>query len=158
MGGTSSVAVRLRQAEAAIRARLVPLLVDNGLSMEHWRITRLIDDEPGIGMNATASAAVVPAATLTRHVDKLVASGIVVRQVDPADKRRVRLALSLRGKGLAVQLRAGERGHGLGMHIGIGPEPVSGPPVRPVDDDLVEPGCARPPDRVEEAVDALERA
>ncbi|RHW27055.1 MarR family transcriptional regulator [Nocardioides immobilis] len=106
---SSSLAVRLRRAEAAIRARLHPLLDDNGLSMEHWRIIAVVDDNPGISMRSVAIAAVVPAATLTRHMDKLVEHGVVVRHVDPADKRRVVAALSPRGRTLAAHLREQEK-------------------------------------------------
>ncbi|RHW25303.1 MarR family transcriptional regulator [Nocardioides immobilis] len=105
----TSLAVRLRQAEAAIRGRLLPVLVEHGLSMEHWRIVAVVDDHPGIGMSSVAAAAVVPAATLTRHMDKLVELGLVVRHVDPADRRRVVVALSPRGRDLAALLRAEER-------------------------------------------------
>jgi len=105
---STSLAVRLRRAEAAIRARLLPLLVENDLSMEHWRIIAVVGDHPGIGMSSVAAAAVVPAATLTRHMDKLVERGVVVRHVDPADKRRVVLALSRRGQALAARLREEE--------------------------------------------------
>lgn len=107
--GSTSLAVRLRRAEAAIRARLLPLLVDNDLSMEHWRIMAVIDDHPGLGMSTVAVTAVVPAATLTRHMDKLVERGVVVRHVDPSDKRRVVVALSPRGQALAARLRQEER-------------------------------------------------
>ena len=107
---STSLAVRLRRAEAEVRARLLPVLDDNGLSMEHWRIIAVVDEQPGIGMSTVASEAVVPPATLTRHMDKLVARGLVVRHVDPADKRRVVLALSPRGQALAARLREAERG------------------------------------------------
>ncbi len=106
---STSLAVRLRQAEAAIRARLLPLLVEHGLSMEHWRIVAVVDDHPGIGMSSVGTTAVVPAATLTRHMDKLVELGVVVRRVDPADRRRVVVALSPRGSALAARLRAEEQ-------------------------------------------------
>jgi DNA-binding MarR family transcriptional regulator len=110
-GDTStSLAVRLRRAEADVRARLLPLLDDNGLTMEHWRIIAVVDEQPGVGMSSVAADAVVPAATLTRHMDKLVERGIVVRHVDPADKRRVVLALSSRGQDLAARLREEEQG------------------------------------------------
>lgn len=108
-GPSTSLAVRLRQAEAAIRDRLLPLLDEHGLSMEHWRIVAVVDDQPGIGMGSLAATAVVPAATLTRHMDKLVELGVVVRHLDAADKRRVVLALSPRGRALATRLRAEER-------------------------------------------------
>lgn len=105
---SSSIAVRLRRAEAAIRDRLRPLLAEHDLSMEHWRILAVIDDEPGIAMSTVASSAVVPAATLTRHMDKLVERGLVLRHVDAADRRRVVVALSARGQALATRLRAEE--------------------------------------------------
>jgi DNA-binding MarR family transcriptional regulator len=106
---SSSLAVRLRRAEAALRDRLLPILAENGLGMEHWRIIAVVDDQPGIGMRSVAATAVVPAATLTRHMDKLVEHGVVVRHVDPADKRRVVVALSHGGRALAVRLREAER-------------------------------------------------
>lgn len=106
---SSSLAVRLRRAEAAIGARLLPLLAEHDLAMEHWRIIAVVDEHPGLGMSRVASSAVVPAATLTRHMDKLVEHGIVLRHVDPADKRRVVVALSPRGHALAALLRAEER-------------------------------------------------
>lgn len=102
---SASVAVRLRQAEAAVRAVLAPTLAEYGLAMEHWRIVAVIDDHPGRSMASVAAAAVVPAASLTRHTDRLVERGIVVRHVDPRDKRRVVVALSPRGQLLAARLR-----------------------------------------------------
>ncbi|WP_460845477.1 MarR family winged helix-turn-helix transcriptional regulator [Nocardioides ultimimeridianus] len=108
-GASSSEAVRLRQTEALLRAHLAPLLRERGLTMEHWRILAVVDEEPGIGMSAVATRAVVPAATLTRHADRLVESGLVLRHVDPDDRRRVVVSLSAHGHGYAEQLRAAER-------------------------------------------------
>lgn len=102
---SSSVAVQLRQAEAAIREQLGPVLAEHDLAMEHWRIIAVIDDQPGRTMSSVAAAAVVPAATLTRHMDRLVERGLVVRHVDAADKRRVAVALSPQGRLLAQRLR-----------------------------------------------------
>lgn len=112
---SSSLAVRLRRAEAALRDRLLPILSVHGFGMEHWRIIAVVDDEPGIGMSSVAANAVVPAATLTRHMDKLVERGIVQRHVDPTDKRRVVVALSAAGRALAHHLRAAELGS-VGRH------------------------------------------
>ena len=103
-----SRAVRLRREEAALRARLLPVLREASLAMEHWRIIAVIADSPGVGMTSVASAAVVPSATLTRHVDLLVQRGVVVRRVDRADRRRVVLGLSARGHDLAARLREAE--------------------------------------------------
>lgn len=105
----TSLAVHVRQVEARLRDVLQPLLDEHGLSMDHWRIVAVIGDEPGLGMGEIATLAVVPAATLTRHMDKLVERGVVVRRVDPDDKRRSVAALSPRGQEYAARLRAAER-------------------------------------------------
>lgn len=104
----TSLAVRLRREEAVLRARLLPVLREARLAMEHWRIIAVIAESPGVGMTSVASAAVVPGATLTRHVDLLVDRGVVVRRVDSTDRRRVVLALSARGHDLAARLREAE--------------------------------------------------
>lgn len=109
-GGTrSSLAVHVRQVEARLRDVLQPLLDEHGLSMDHWRIVAVIGDEPGLGMGEIAALAVVPPASLTRHMDKLVEQGVVVRRIDPGDKRRSVVALSPRGEQYAARLRAAER-------------------------------------------------
>lgn len=105
----SSVAVQVRQVEARLRHALQPLLDEHGLAMDHWRIIAVIGDEPGLGMSEIAGAAVVPAASLTRHMDKLVERGIVVRRIDADDKRRTVVALSPRGEAYAGRLRAAEQ-------------------------------------------------
>lgn len=106
---STSLVVQLRQAEADIRERLLPILAEHGLAAEHWRILAVVDDHPGLTMSAVATSAVVPAATLTRHVDRLVEQALVVRHIDPADKRRVVLALSAAGSAYAARLRAAEQ-------------------------------------------------
>ncbi|MCD4524812.1 MarR family winged helix-turn-helix transcriptional regulator [Nocardioides sp. cx-173] len=105
---TGSIAVQLRRAEAAVRERLQPVLDEHGLSLEHWRILAVVEDTPGLGMSDVGAEAVVPAASMTRHMDKLVEHGLVVRRVDPADRRRAVVALSARGQRLAGRLRRAE--------------------------------------------------
>lgn len=100
------LAVALRQTEQALHRRLSPHLAALGLGMDHWRILAVLQARPGLTMSAVAGHAVVPAATLTRHVDTLVAVGLVVRRVDAADRRRAVTALSPRGWALAATLTA----------------------------------------------------
>lgn len=104
----SSLAVRVRQVEARLRGALQPILDEHGLGMDHWRIMAVLGDDPGLGMSEVAATAVVAAASLTRHVDRLVELGIVVRRVDRHDKRRAVVALSPRGSAYAARLRAAE--------------------------------------------------
>lgn len=105
----ASLAVLLRHAENRIRERLQPALSEAGLTLDHWRILSVLHERPGLRMTAIAAAAVVPNATLTRHVDALVERSLVVRRIDPEDKRRVAAALSARGEALVARLREEER-------------------------------------------------
>lgn len=119
---TGSLVVLLRSCEDRVRQRLQPLLDQAGLSPEHWRVMALLHDELGLGAGAIARGAVLPSASVTRHVDKLVERGMVVRRIDPADKRRVVLALSTRGTEIAERLLAEERAVEETIAAGLGSE------------------------------------
>lgn len=100
--------MELRQQEAHILAHVQPLLHEHRLLPEHWRILAVLDEHPGTTMTTLAAAAVVPAASLTRHVDTLVERSLVVRRVHPDDRRRAVLALSSRGLDLSQLLHRAE--------------------------------------------------
>ena len=117
-----SLVVLLRYCENKVRQRLQPILEEAGLSPEHWRVMALLHEQPGLGASAIAKGAVLPSASVTRHVDKLVELGMVVRRVDPADKRRVVLALSGRGQERAERLLAEERAVEEVIAAGLGAE------------------------------------
>jgi DNA-binding MarR family transcriptional regulator len=117
-----SLVVLLRYCENKVRQRLQPILDEAGLSPEHWRVIALLHEQPGLGASAIAKGAVLPSASVTRHVDKLVELGMVVRRVDPADKRRIVLALSPRGKDNAERLLAEERAVEDTIAAGLGAE------------------------------------
>lgn len=104
-----SLSLRLKRLERALRRQLQPALAAEGLLFEHWQILAVLHSEPGMRMSALAEAAVLPAASLTRHTDKLVELALVIRRIAPGDKRSVIVALSARGAALAEQLSALER-------------------------------------------------
>lgn len=116
MTHAASLAVQVRRVEAVLRGQLQPVLDEHGLSLEHWRILAVVADEPGLGMSEVAAAAVVAAASLTRHVDRLVERGLMLRRIDPHDRRRAVVALSPMGLAYAARLRAAEEAarHQLG--------------------------------------------
>jgi len=103
-----SLALLLRQCENKIKQRLQGPLADAGLVFEHWRVMSVLAQDPGLTMSELSVAAVVSQASLTRHVDRLVEIGIVVRRVDPSDRRRAVVALSPRGSRMATMFRAHE--------------------------------------------------
>ncbi len=105
----SSLLLLLKQAERRIELGLQPLLDEFGLPIEQWRVMLALHEEPGQPMSALAEAAVLPAASLTRHVDKLVERGLVLRRIHPDDKRRIVTALSPVGATVADRIAAAQR-------------------------------------------------
>jgi DNA-binding MarR family transcriptional regulator len=106
----SSLLLLLKQAERRIELGLQPLLDEFGLSIEQWRVMLALHEEPGQPMSVLAEAAVLPAASLTRHVDKLVERGLVLRHIHPDDKRRIVTALSPVGGAVAERIATAQRG------------------------------------------------
>jgi len=116
------LALLVARVEHALRSRLTPALLAEGLAIEHWRIMSVLVERPGLPMSALAEAAVLPSASLTRHVDRLVERSLVVRRIDPHDKRRAVTALSPMGRELALRLRASEREVEGDLAAGLGSE------------------------------------
>jgi DNA-binding MarR family transcriptional regulator len=113
-----SVTLRLKRAEIQVRQVLGPILKDAGITFEQWQVVAALHHEPGLRMTQLAERAVLPAASLTRHVDKLVELALVIRRVDAGDKRRAVAALSARGAALAERLTTAEAGAGQLPEIG----------------------------------------
>src|SRR5690606_2993987 len=100
--------LRLKQAEQALRRAVEPVLAAEGLSFEQWQVLSALRERPGLRMTELAEFAVLPAASLTRHVDKLVERALVIRRIDPGDRRRAAAALSTLGERLAARLHDAE--------------------------------------------------
>jgi DNA-binding MarR family transcriptional regulator len=117
-----SLALLVARVEHALRTRLNPALLAEGLTPEHWRILSVLLERPGLPMSALAEAAVLPSASLTRHVDRLVERALVVRRIDASDKRRAVTALSPMGRDLTLRLHATEREIEADVAAGLGAE------------------------------------
>src|SRR4051794_35521047 len=75
-------------------------------SVEQWRALVLLSDRRVHTMAEVAICAVVPAPSLPRLVDRLVMDGVVHRTADPADRRRVLVQITARGRTLHRTLAA----------------------------------------------------
>src|SRR4051794_2634383 len=73
------LAQALSRAERCLVRQLTPALVEEGCSVEQWRVLVLLADGRGHGMTELAEFALVPAPSLTRLVDRMVADGLVHR-------------------------------------------------------------------------------
>jgi DNA-binding MarR family transcriptional regulator len=109
-----SVSLRVKRAEQMVRAHLAPVLDAEGLLFEHWQIMAALSARPGLRMRDLAEAAVLPPASLTRHMDRLVERALAIRRIDPDDKRSIIAALSVLGQSLAERLSRLESSLALG--------------------------------------------
>lgn len=82
-----------RQMEQSLDAGLR----SHGLSIEQYRVLQAVEVENGIAMGDLASRVFVDSPTLTKIIDKMVASADVYRGPDPSDRRRVLIFLSDKG-------------------------------------------------------------
>lgn len=96
----SQLAQSLSQAARRVVGRIEEALAVHDVSLDQWRVLSFLGDGPGRSMSEIARYAMVPAPTLTKIVDKLVEGALVQRRVDDADRRRVLVLLSPRGRTL----------------------------------------------------------
>lgn len=113
----ASLLLLLKQAERRIELGLLPELDEFELTIEQWRVMSALHEEPGLPMTTLAETAVLPPASLTRHVDKLVERGLVLRRIHTEDKRRIVTALSPVGAAVAARLRAAEHRVERGLEL-----------------------------------------
>lgn len=95
---SESVLVLLARCEQELAGMLRPTLESFGLSLEHWRIVHTLSRVDYMAMTALAEVAAVSPSSSTRHIDQLVSQGLVLRQIDPVDRRKVVVALTKRGR------------------------------------------------------------
>lgn len=99
----------LSHAERRLGRRLAAVLAEEDCSVEEWRVLSAVADGQGHPMSEIAEHALMPAPTLTKLVDRMVAGNLVYRRPDPVDRRRVLLYLTARGR--ILHQRAAHRVH-----------------------------------------------
>jgi DNA-binding MarR family transcriptional regulator len=90
----------LSHAERRLGLRMTAVLAEEDCSVEQWRVLSIIADGKGHPMTEIADQALMPAPSLTKLVDRMVADNLVHRRPDRADRRRVLLHLTARGRTL----------------------------------------------------------
>lgn len=91
-----------------------------GVTVEQWRVLDGLSQREGRAMSDIAGRAMLPAPTLTKIVDRLVAGNLVHRRSDPYDRRRVLVLLTPRGRALHSRLDQVVQQHLAGMERVLG--------------------------------------
>lgn len=90
-----------RKLEQAMEAHLRPV----GLSIEQYRVLEALDEHDGMSMGELAARVFVDSPTLTKIIDKMVASSDVYRAPDAKDRRKVLIFRSNKGREIFLTLQ-----------------------------------------------------
>ncbi|AUI57029.1 MarR family transcriptional regulator [Amycolatopsis sp. BJA-103] len=88
----------LTRAARAVAALVDQVLAKEGLTLDQWLVLDALSGKGGLAMADLADRTLTTGPTLTRVVDKLVTTAQAYREVDAADRRRVLVHLSARGR------------------------------------------------------------
>ncbi|OPX05901.1 MarR family winged helix-turn-helix transcriptional regulator [Mycobacterium sp. AT1] len=99
----------LARFEHELAAAIRPTLDSVGISLEHFRLIQTLSLTEYMAMSALAEQSAVTVSSSTRHIDHLVGLGLVLRQPDPFDRRKVVVALTRRGRAIAEKCATAER-------------------------------------------------
>jgi len=96
--------VVLTQALDEVSRRVEEVTSGEGLSLEQWLVLRRLAAHGDQAMRDLVADTRLNDSTLTRVVDRLASLGLVYREADPVDRRRVRVTLSARGRSVHERL------------------------------------------------------
>lgn len=99
-----SLVVALTQALDGVTRRVEEITAAEGLGVEQWLVVRRLAEHGDQAMRDLVAGTRLNDSTLTRVVDRLAAIGALYREADPTDRRRVRVALSARGRAVHERL------------------------------------------------------
>jgi len=121
-GVTGYLSYALAAAHRAVHQELARRLKDEGVQVEAWRIMEAIDAERRITMGRLAELVLLAPPTLTKLVDRMVADGLVQRQISTEDQRQVHLVLSALGLHTRDRVRRFAREQDAALLDRLGPE------------------------------------
>jgi DNA-binding MarR family transcriptional regulator len=103
-GGIQELAQVLSRAEHRVTRELSRILEGEGCSVEQWRALQLLAGGSSRSMSEIADFTLLPAPTLTRLIDRMVADNLAYRKADPTDGCRVLVLITPRGQRLQERL------------------------------------------------------
>nr|WP_325248160.1 MarR family transcriptional regulator [Amylibacter sp.] len=93
-----------------------------GVQVEVWRVLETLNQTNGLTMSELAEIVLMNPPALTKMVDRMVAEGLVQRQMDSVDQRRVNLVLTDMGLDLVQAVRAPVDEQNAAVIAQLGPE------------------------------------
>ena len=94
----------LAAASASASAGFHAIVRQNGLRVPEWRVLACLHDRDGQMVTRLAALALMEQSAMTRVVERMEERGLVTRQGDARDRRRVRVFLAPDGRSLLEPL------------------------------------------------------
>lgn len=116
----SSLQSLLSEASRRATADLERVLGPEGVPVEFWRVLEVLADESGRPMSALAEALSMKLPSLSKLIDRMVASALVQRAPDPLDQRRVLVYISDLGLARVRQLQGTVRRQRSSLESSLG--------------------------------------
>ncbi|WP_235999090.1 MarR family transcriptional regulator [Qaidamihabitans albus] len=88
----------LTRAARTVTARVEQVLRPEGVTFDQWLVMHALATQGGLTMSELTTRTMATGPTLTRVVDRLVTAAAAYREIDPEDRRKVRVYLSSRGR------------------------------------------------------------
>ncbi|BBG02648.1 MULTISPECIES: MarR family winged helix-turn-helix transcriptional regulator [Pseudonocardia] len=101
-----ALARSLTVLQLRVAARLRTALAAADASLEEWWVLDYVTAHPGRPTSEVAAHALLPAASMTKLVDRLVDTNAVYRKSDSSDRRRCLLFPTVRGLDRHARLRS----------------------------------------------------
>ncbi|MEI4472090.1 MarR family winged helix-turn-helix transcriptional regulator [Frigidibacter sp. MR17.24] len=101
---TEQIGYLIARANRLIEDDLAKRLQPGGIAIEQFRVLKSLEQVGPLPMGQLAERVLVEPATLTKIIDRMVREQLVVRQADPDDRRKVRVALAPAGAKLCSKL------------------------------------------------------
>lgn len=92
-----SLPIALLRARESIMTRFRPLLAEQNMTEQQWRVLRVLQDQSPLDASRVAERACVLAPSLTRMIKTLRDRGFVRRMPDDSDARRSMLSITPAG-------------------------------------------------------------
>lgn len=101
---TDQLSYLIARANRMVEEDLARRLQPGGIAIEQFRVLKALEQEGPSPMGALATRVLVEPATLTKIIDRMTSEGLVFRQADPKDRRKVLVALAPKGIALSREL------------------------------------------------------
>lgn len=115
----------LLQAREAVMAHTRPALREHALSDQQWRVLRVLGEHGTVDTGRVAREAFILGPSLTGVLTRMERDGLIARERDPADQRKMVVKASARGTALVQKLSTTIEAHYQAMEDVLGKQKLA---------------------------------